>query len=112
MQMSLPFLSVEMLKEAYMLAVINFKRPLDRQARTKIQKFKVVNQVLLKIHKKQILDPKYTPKVSISRDINDRAYDLQDPSDHMQCVAVIDIQLLMSAEFIDFYQMQNIWKSM
>ena len=38
--------------------------------------------------------------IRICKVINPRAYDLQDPSSHICCTTVADIQLLMSAEYI------------
>ena len=32
---------------------------------------------------------------------------MEDPSGHVQCAAVADIQLLMPAEYIVYYQMQE-----
>ena len=40
------------------------------------------------------------PDFHICQVINDRAYDLQDPTGHVRCTSVTDIKLLMPAEYI------------
>ena len=40
------------------------------------------------------------PDICICKVINDRAYDLQDPTCHVRHASMADIQLLMSAEYI------------
>ena len=49
---------------------------------------------------KQNWDAKCTPNFKNSQVINDRVYDLQDPSGHDRFLTVADTQLLMLAEYI------------
>ena len=91
-----------MLREAYILVEINLERIRDKILRMKkkdLPKFKVRDLVLLKNHK-QNWDVKYRPNFQICIVINDRAYKLQDPSGHVTCATVADIQSLMTAEYI------------
>ena len=63
-----------MLREAYTLAAIDFKRARDKQPikRTKDPQFKVRGPMLLK-NKKRTWDIKYMPNFCIFKGINDRA---------------------------------------
>ena len=66
-------LFVEMLQEAYMLAVMNLKAARDRwpmKRPDKIPNFNAVYLVLLKNHKNQTWDPKYISNL-ICKIIND-----------------------------------------
>ena len=56
--------------------------------------------MLLINHKKQDSDAKYMPNIRICKVANDRAYDLQDQTGHVQHAIVAKIQLLMPAEYI------------
>ena len=40
------------------------------------------------------------PNFPFCKVINDRAYDLQDPTGHVRCTTVAEIQLLMPAKYI------------
>ena len=79
-------LSLEMLREAYMLAAVNLKKARDRQPKkvTNIfPNFKVSGLVLLRNHKNHTpWDARYMSSYHICKVINDRAYDLQDFSGH------------------------------
>ena len=94
-----------MLREAYMEAAENLtKKVRDGQAGKviwEISKFKVGDLVLLTNHKKHTpWDAKYMSNFHICKVINDRPYDLQNPSGHVCHNFVEDIQLLIPAEYI------------
>ena len=92
-----------MLRVAYMLAAVNLKGARDKQSIQKAKdplKFKVRDFLLIKNHKKQIWNIKYMPDFHICKVINNRPYDFEDPTGHVQHASVADIQLLMPAEYI------------
>ena len=70
------FISIDLLRDAFMLAAINLKRAGGRPP-VKRTTFKVRDLVLQKNHKKQNWDNKYMPNFDICKVVNDRAYDQQ-----------------------------------
>ena len=88
-------LPVEMLRQAYMLVAVNIKRVRDSQPSKRMKEL-----VLLNNNKKQNWDAKDTPNFRVCKVINDKAYDLQNPTGHVQHAAVANIQLLMPAQCI------------
>ena len=93
---------LKMLREAYMIAAVNFKKAQDRQLGKKVKdipEFKVGDLALLKNHKKSHpLDAKYISNFRICKDINDRVYDLHDTPGNRHEAYVVDIQLLLPVQ--------------
>ena len=74
-----PLLSIDVLREAYMLDAVNLKRAKVTQPNKRtneIPKFKVGDLVLLGNHKKQTKDAEYTYNFRICKITNERLHDL------------------------------------
>ena len=85
-----------MLRYVYMLATVNLKMVREKPSKIikEIHKFKVSDIVLLRNMHLGV-----SSKCKFSH-LNDRANDLQDPSGHIHCTSVADIQLFLPAEYI------------
>ena len=90
-----------MVTETYMLIVISVKRVRDKQPIKKITpKDQDQRSCTFKNLQKQTLVKNYMPNFHICKVINDKAYDLQDPTGHVRCGSVANVKLLKPAEYI------------